>query len=33
VHDQALAKAVESFQADLAAQARQQDASLSGGSG
>lgn len=32
VHDQALTKAVESFQADLAAQAREQDVSLSGGS-
>jgi 5-(carboxyamino)imidazole ribonucleotide mutase len=31
VHDQALAEAMESFQVDLAAQARDQDAHLSGG--
>lgn len=31
VHDPALAQAMESFQADLAAQAREQDATLSGG--
>jgi 5-(carboxyamino)imidazole ribonucleotide mutase len=31
VHDQALARAMQSFQVDLAAQARDQDAHLSGG--